>query len=376
MDFNPSDEQVMVRDLARGILAEELTPERLKRLERDEEWIDRPLWATFADAGLLGLAVPAPLGGMGFGLLETCALLHEVGRAVAPLPLLPSLLGALAIAAFGDEAQKRAWLPPLAAGELILTVALEDAASSDPAAPATRARAERDGFVLDGEKRLVPAAALARRVLVPASTGDGVGIFLVDPRAAGVHLVPRRISTGEPLFTLTLAGVRASADDLLGGGPRGDGAARWLYERALAAVCATQVGVSERALELVAAYVREREQFGVPIGAFQAVQHRAADCYIDLEAMRWATWRTAWRLAADLPATRETAVAKFWAAEGGARIAAAAQHLHGGIGVDMDYPLHRYFLWSKALELTLGGATPHLVRLGRDMARTGPQELA
>jgi alkylation response protein AidB-like acyl-CoA dehydrogenase len=113
-------------------------------------------------------------------------------------------------------------------------------------------------------------------------------------------------------------------------------------------------------------------QFGVPIGSFQAVQHRLADCYIDLEAMRWVTWRAAWRLAERLPATRETLVAKFWAAEGGARITAAAQHLHGGIGVDVDYPIHRYFLAAKALELGLGGATQQLARLGRDLARTPP----
>jgi alkylation response protein AidB-like acyl-CoA dehydrogenase len=136
-----------------------------------------------------------------------------------------------------------------------------------------------------------------------------------------------------------------------------------------------QLGVSERALDMTARYVRERLQFGVPIGSFQAVQHRAADCYIDLEAMRWTTWRAVERVADGVPAARECAVAKFWAAEGGARIAAAAQHLHGGIGVDLDYPIHRFFLRSKALELALGGATPTLARLGRDLASTGPEEL-
>jgi alkylation response protein AidB-like acyl-CoA dehydrogenase len=137
-----------------------------------------------------------------------------------------------------------------------------------------------------------------------------------------------------------------------------------------------QLGVSEKALEMTARYVRERVQFGVPIGSFQAVQHRLADCYIDLESMRWTAWRAVERIAAGLPSTRETAVAKFWCAEGGARIAAACQHLHGGIGVDLDYPIHRYFLRSKTLELALGGATPHLVRLGRDLATSTPAEPA
>jgi alkylation response protein AidB-like acyl-CoA dehydrogenase len=222
----------------------------------------------------------------------------------------------------------------------------------------------------------VCAAHLAQRILVPAATGEGAGIFLVDPRASGVTLTRQRTSTGEPLFSVTLSGARVDQRDVLGGDTRSGGeAANWMYERALVATCATQVGVSEKTVEQTSRYVCERVQFGVPIGSFQAVQHRLADCYVDLEAMRWVTWRAAWRLAHGVAAARETAVAKFWAAEGGARIASSAQHLHGGIGVDLDYPVHRYFLWSKALELTLGAAAPHLARLGRDMARTGPQEM-
>ena len=377
MDFTFSDEQIMVRDLARGILAKEVTPERLKKSEASAEWFDPALSATFAGAGLLGLAVPADLGGMGFGFEELCTLLHEVGRAVAPVPVLPSLvLAGLAITAFGTGAQKKEWLPPLATGEVILTAALVDAASADPAAPATRARQRSGTWVLDGEKRLVSAVALARRILVPAATEEGVGIFLVDPRAEGVALTPQRTSTGEPLFTVTLSSARVGERDLLGDDARAGGeTAHWVHERALVALCATQIGVSEKALEITSGYVREREQFGVPIGSFQAVQHRAADGYIDLESMRWVTWRAAWKLARGLPAAREAAVAKFWAADGGARIASAVQHLHGGIGVDLDYAIHRYFLWSKALELALGGAMPHLARLGRELARTRPQAL-
>ena len=201
-------------------------------------------------------------------------------------------------------------------------------------------------------------------------------MFLVDPAAAGVTLARHGTSTGEPLCTVELSGVQAGESDVLGGSVETGGRMiAWLYDRALVGICATQVGVSEKALELTTAHVREREQFGVPIGSFQAVQHRCADSYSDIEAMRWVTWRAAWKLASGLPAAREAAVAKFWAAEAGARIAAAAQHLHGGIGADVDYPVHRCFLWSKTLELSLGGANRHLARLGSDMARTGPEEL-
>jgi 3-oxocholest-4-en-26-oyl-CoA dehydrogenase beta subunit len=377
MDFTFTENQTTVRDLARGILESEVTPDRLKRLESAGTWFDAPLWATLAEAGLLGLPVPVEEGGMGFGLLELAVLLEEIGRVLAPVPALPALvLGALPIAAFGTEAQRQDWLGPLAAGEVILSAALADAAAPDPAAPATTARRDGPTWRLDGRKELVPAADLAARILVPAATAEGVGVFLLDPGAAGVTRTSRTTTTGEPLATLELAGARVADADLLGGDAReGGDVARWMHERALVGLCATQVGVSDKALQTTAAYVRERVQFGVPIGSFQAVQHRMADGFIDLAAMRWTTWRAAWRLVAGLPALRETAVAKFWAAEAGARIAASAQHLHAGIGVDMDYPIHRYFLWSKSLELALGAAPAHLVRLGRDLAASGPTDL-
>jgi len=377
MDFTFSDDQNAVRDLARGILEKEVTIERLKRLERDREWHDPPLWTTLAEAGLLGLVVPALHGGMGLGLLEACVFLQELGRVVAPGPFLPTLLAALAIADAGTEAQQRDWLAPVATGDAVLGLALVDASSSDPLRPAAQAERQGQGWILNGEKRWVSAADSARRILLPASAGDESRVFLLDPAARGVTRSPQRLSTGEPVFTLTLAGVHLDEAEVLPGGTHGAGIVlQRLSESTLIAHSAMQLGVSERTLEMTARYVRERLQFGVPIGSFQAVQHRAADCYIDLEAMRWTTWRAAEQVAHRSPAARECAVAKFWAAEGGARIATACQHLHGGIGVDLDYPIHRYFLRTKTLELALGGATPHLVRLGRSLAQNGPAELA
>jgi alkylation response protein AidB-like acyl-CoA dehydrogenase len=342
--------------------------------------VDDALWSTLAEANVLGLAVPESLGGMGLGLLELCVLLEEIGRAVAPVPVLPALvLGGLPLARFGSPAQQQRWLPALARGEIVLSAALEDAASAEPARPATRARRDDRGgsFRLSGRKRLVPVAGRAARVLVPAATDEGVGIFLVDPAAAGVRLGFGRTSSSQPLFEMILDDAPVADVELLGGDARGgDRVAAWLHDCATVATCATQVGVSERAIEITTGYLKEREQFGAPIGSFPAVQQRAADAWIDLQAMRWTTWRAAWLLAEGLPASREAAVAKFWAADAGSRIANTTQHLHGGLGVDLDYPIHRYFLWSKALELAWGGATPQLARLGAEMARSGPQELA
>jgi len=368
MDFKPTDEETMVRDLARGILAKEVDADRVKAIEQSGSWHDERLWATLAEAGLLGIAVGEEQGGMGLGLLELCVLCEEIGRVVAPVPVVTSLvLGGMAIVELGTDAQKRRWLTGLVAGEVLLTAAVD----GGDVTRGVRASREAGGYVLSGRKSLVAGADHASCVLVPARTDDGVAIFLVDPRATGVRVVTAKASRGESLCELTLEGVRISDDDVLGGpdaGRKVPAVLAALRDRATVATCALQVGVSARALEITAAYVRDRQQFGVPIGSFQAVQHRLADAYIDVEAMRWVMWRAAWKLARGLNAEREVAVAKFWAAEAGARVLASAQHLHGGIGVDVDYPIHRYFLWSKALELSFGSAPEQLVRLGRDMA--------
>jgi len=377
VNFAFTEEQEAIRALASEILAAEMTAERIKAAEREAAWIDAALWQKLAEANLLGVSIPERFGGMGMGFLELCVLLQEVGRAVAPGPWLATLVhGALPLAEFGSDAQRSAWLPRVAAGAAQLAAALEDAGSADGAPPATRARREAGGLVLDGAKRGVLGAGSADLLLVPASEEHGLGIYLVDPKARGVALTASVTSTGEPLFDVTLSGVRVSEDARLGGA-EADGAAilRWLAPRALTAVAALQAGVSDSALRITAGYVKERVQFGVPIGSFQAVQHREADGFIDLEALRWTLWLAAWRLAEGLPAERDAAVAKFWAAESGSRIASASLHLHGGLGSDVDYPIHRHFLWSKALELQGGGASASLARLGADLAETGPGEI-
>jgi alkylation response protein AidB-like acyl-CoA dehydrogenase len=378
MDFDFTEEQSALRDLAGEILEREVTQELLRSLEAGDGWVAHDLWKKLADANLLALAVPEALGGMGYGLVELCILLEQVGRAVAPVPAFATLvLGGLPIAHHGTEEQQRRWLPPMAAGDLFLTGALVDADSADPARPATTATRNGGGYRLSGAKRFVPHLDLAERVVVPATTEDGVGLFLVDPKTPGASAVRQEITNGEPVFEVTFANVQVPATDLLGDDAAG-GAARvaWLHDCALIALAASQLGVSSQALDITTGYVSQREQFGAPIGSFPAVQHRCADMYMDLNALRWTTWRAACRIDRGVDASRDAMVAKIWVGEAGSRIANGSQHLHGGAGVDRDYPLHRYFLWSKALELSLGAAMPQLARLGRDMARTGPKELA
>ncbi|HUE29819.1 MAG TPA: acyl-CoA dehydrogenase family protein [Verrucomicrobiae bacterium] len=364
MDFALTPEQEALRELARRILADHVTPERLAAVETQADWFDRAAWEALASARLLGTAVPEDTGGSGLGFLELCLVLEEVGRAVAPLPAWPTLvLGALPLARFGTREQRAAFLPGLASGELVLTAALAEPGADDLLHPTTAARRDGARWRLDGAKTCVPAAHLAARVLVPARTGAGQSaLFLVDPGGAGVRVERQTATNREPLGHLTLAG--ADGEEL----PGGAAALAWLVEHATVGLCAMQVGVTDRALRMTAEYATGRQQFGRPIASFQAVQQRAADAYIDAEAIRLTTWQAAWRLAADRPARTEIAIAKFWASEAAHRVVYAAQHLHGGIGVDVDYPLHRYYLWSKQIELTLGSGTRQLVRLGDELA--------
>jgi alkylation response protein AidB-like acyl-CoA dehydrogenase len=373
MDFSTSEEQQEVRDLARKILEELVTQERLRETEASDDGIDRRVWGELARANLLGVAIGEAWGGSDLGFFTLCILLEEIGRTVAPVPALPTLvLGALPIERFGSDAQKRRWLPGAAAGELFLSAALQEEGGGDAARPTTRARRGSGGFLLDGRKICVPAAHLASRILVPArGEDDATGVFLVDPGAPGVHLERQRVTDRQPHFLLRLEGARVADADVLGDPGQGAALVEWLALRATTAVCAVQVGVSERALRMTADYTASRVQFERPVGSFQAVHMRAADAWIQLEAMRLTTWDAAWRLDAGEPAEDAVRIAKFWAAEGGQFVGYAAQHLHGGIGIDVDYPLHRYYLWAKQNELTLGTASIQLEHLGARIAEGG-----
>jgi len=363
MDFTLTEEQETIAKLARELFGRRATPERLTELESDETRHDEALWKELAAVDLLGIALPEEFGGScvsGGGFVELGVLLSEVGAGVAPVPAYATLvLGADTIARHGSRQQQQRFLPGVVAGTRILSAGLAEPGRSDPTNPATTARRDGTNWRLDGTKELVPAAQLADTVVIPAITDDAeVGLFLVPTDAHGVEVRPVSTTNHEPHADVFLDGAIVSVEDRL------DGAIGSLYARALVGLCAIQLGVAERALKIAAEYTTGREQFGRPIGSFQAVQQRMADAFVDLEAIRWTTWHAAWLIAQGRPADRAARIAKFWAAEAGARVAATTQQVHGGMGIDITYPLHRYFLWAKHNELTLGSATAQLAAVG------------
>lgn len=360
MDFTHTDAQHDLGGLTRKILSDRVTHERLREVETGPNRLDRALWTQLAAAGVVAAALPESVDGGGFGLLEQCSVLIELGRTVAPVPYLACIvMAASAVARFGTEDQRARWAVPAGEGTLLLTAALTEDER-------TTARAAARGWVLNGTKVVVPAGPVADAFVVPAETSDGVLVFVVQADDPGVHLQRQDMVDGDSAGWLELTDVALDADRVLG--TDGTQVLTWLRDRGTVGVCALQLGVTERALELTADYGRERQQFGRAIGSFQAVAQRLADAYIDVEAIRLTLWQAAWRLSEGLDAATEVATAKFWAADGGHRVAHTAVHVHGGVGIDVDHPLHRYFVAAKRNEFELGAATAQLLRIGAALA--------
>jgi 3-oxocholest-4-en-26-oyl-CoA dehydrogenase beta subunit len=366
MDFSLSEEQIAVRDLAAQILADLTTQERMAAL--GDAGFDAQAWRALAQAGLLGVALPEDVGGAGLGFLGAHLLLEAVGAQAAPLPLWETIvMGALPLAHFGSQALRQRWLPGVIDGSVVLTAAVSEDGASDPAQPRTLARRDGDRWELDGTKGGVPFARIASAILVPAATQDGAtGVWLVASDADGVTITPQQVITGAPYGEVTLDRVAVDDEALLG---EVDGEAlRWLLEHGAAGLASLTSGLCAAVLRMSADYTSRREQFGRPVATFQAVAQRVADAYIDTEAAQLTSLQAAWRLTEGLPAADEVAIAKWWASEAGHRVVHAAQHVHGGVGVDREYPLHRYFAAVKQHEFLLGGGTPQLLRLGAAMA--------
>ena len=215
----------------------------------------------------------------------------------------------------------------------------------------------------------MPFADRAARILSTARLETGATVLLLlDPEAEGVCLARQQTTAGEPQFEITLEQARVARADLVTQGETAEHAARWIHERTAAALCAMAVGVADRMMRMTAQYTAEREQFGVKIATFQAVGHRAADCYIDVQCLTLLTQQAISLLAAERDASDQVRIAKVWAGDVLHRVSHAAQHLHGGIGVDRDYPLFRYCLWAKQLELTLGPSARLLAEIGEGIA--------
>jgi alkylation response protein AidB-like acyl-CoA dehydrogenase len=366
MDFTTTEAANDLGGLARSIVDAVCTPDRQRELDKLDERFDRELWTKLIDADILSTTAPESLGGGGFGVLEETAVLVALGRQIAAVPYVESIvLAAGALAKFGSEALQSEWATPAVTGEKILTVALDGEMGEGPV-QATSSGSDGSGYRLTGSRALVGYGPVADAFLVPAETDSGVKVFLVAASDAGVSMTSLDTTGHGSVGHLECHGAELDGSRIVGG----DEVESWLTTRATLARSAFQLGVLERALELTAEYAREREQFDRPIGSFQAVGQRLADGYIDVKGLRLTLTQAAWKVAEDIPAEIDVASAAFWAADAGHRVAHTIVHIHGGVGVDTDHPVHRYFLAAKETEFALGGATGQLRQIGRELAET------
>ncbi|MDX3521044.1 acyl-CoA dehydrogenase family protein [Streptomyces scabiei] len=370
MDFTFTEEQQAAAEAARAVFAGVApdgvpSPSLVPGAVADD--FDRALWTKLAGADLLSLLLDPAYGGSGLDPIALCLVLRESAKVLARGPLLESSAAAVAVQAHGSEELKADLLARVGRGEVVLTVAAHGLTGHDPAELAVTARRDPDGaWILDGVQTAVPWAQQADFVVVPATpSADGRAVLALVPRVhAGVTLAEQISTHGERLAELRLDSVRIPARDVIDA----EGAWERLRELLATGTCALALGLGEAVLGMTSEYAGKREQFGFPIATFQAVAVQAADRFIDLRAMEATLWQAAWRITSGaggaLPAAGDVSVAKIWAAEGVRRVVQTAQHLHGGFGADVDYPLHRYHAWAKHLELSLGPAAAHEEALG------------
>jgi alkylation response protein AidB-like acyl-CoA dehydrogenase len=370
MDVKFSAEQEMLRESARALLEKECPMSLVRAQLEDARGLPEALWQNMADLGWLGLIVPEQYGGGELGMVDLALVMEEMGRVLCPGPFLSTaVVGALAIRLGGSEAQRNDLLPALVRGELRIALAqLEEEADWEPAGVRIQARSEGGEFHLDGRKCFVADAPSADRLLVVVRTGSGsenpaqgISLLLVDADAPGVSI--RNVAFVEQtrkLAEVRFDGVRVSADALLGKKDEGWPLLERLHDHARVALCAELSGSAQRVLELSVAYAKTREQFGQPIGRFQAIQHKCADMLVASEGMRSAAYYSAWALDQDEPDGHSSAcLAKAHCSEAGVKVTGDGIQIHGGLGFTWEQDLHLYFKHARATELAFGSPALH-----------------
>ena len=363
MDFTTTEAANDLGGLVDTIVDSVCTPEHQRELDGLDQRFDKKLWGKLIDSDILSSAAASAVGGDGFGVLEQVAILVALGHQMAAVPYLESvMLASGALARFGSEQLQQDWGVPAIKGEKILTVALDGEMGEGP----VQALGDDGGYKLTGTRTLVGYGPVADGFLVPADTDSGTAVFLIAADDPGVTVTALQTTGFNSAGHLALDSVAVDGSRRVGGGE----VARWLGTLSTLGRSAFQLGVLERGLQMTAEYAREREQFDRPIGSFQAVAQRLADGYIDVKGLRLTLTQAAWKVSEDIPAEIDVASAAFWAADAGHRVAHTVVHVHGGVGVDTDHPVHRYFLAAKEAEFALGGATGQLRRIGRELAET------
>jgi alkylation response protein AidB-like acyl-CoA dehydrogenase len=360
MDFALSEEQEMLKKTARDFLDEKCPKVLVREMEADEKGYSPEMWQEMARLGWMGLVFPEKYGGSEMSFLDLAVLLEEMGRSCLPGPFFSSVvLGGLTILDAGSEEQKQEYLPGIASGEAIFTMALTESSARYDAGPIqVKATADKDGYIISGTKLFVPDAHIANYLLCVARTGGksekGITIFIVDANSPGLSNTVLKTIAGDKQCEVVFDRVKVPRKNILGQLGQGWGVVQRAVERAAVAKCCDLVGIVQRVLEMTLDYAKERKQFDRSIGSFQVIQHYCADMAVDVDGTRFSAYQAAWKLSEGLPCTREVAIAKAWAGEAYERVVTLAHQIHGAIGCTIDHDLQFYTKRGKADQLSYG----------------------
>lgn len=356
MDFSLSEDQRAIGEMADGLFRDNCSDEQMRDYDLAAKPFMDDVWQTCIETGLHALAIPEQFGGSGLGMTELFCVLEAQGASLAQVPIWEHQLAAYCLAEFAGEAH-RPLLEQAASGEGLLAVALNALNSS------LGIELRLDGLSLQGQVGAVAYAAQAQRLLVLAESATGPCLVVLDPHAQGVRLVEGVANNGVAVADVYCDKVNVAEVDVL---PLA--ATEWLEQRAIAALASLQLGVSVEQITRTAEYLKEREQFGRAIGTFQAVQMTMADCHIAVEALRSTLYQLLYRLDAGLPSPSEAFATQYLSCEAAHLVGHKTQHVHGGIGVDLTYPIHRFLYWSRHLSMVLGSSSGSIERLGNWLA--------
>lgn len=377
MDMGLNEEQEMLRKSARDFLEKECPKTLVKEMSEDEKGYTPELWQKMAGLGWMGLIFPSEYGGAGYSFFELSLLIEEMGRACLPGPFFSTvILGGLPILFAGTEEQKRDFLPKIANGETIFTLAwTESSASYEASAIATRASAEGDNYVINGTKLFTNDAQVADYIICVARTKDGtspedgITLFLVDAKSPGIKLAMLKTLGWDKQCEVLFENVKVPKANIIGQVDGGWQILQKVMEYAAVAKCADMVGCCEVSLEMAVDYAKERVQFGKPIGAFQAVQHHCANMAVDVDGCKYITYEAAWMLGEGLPATVLVSMAKSFVSDASHRVTLLNHQIHGGLGFCMDSDVHLYYRRTKAAAIAFGDAAFHQRVVGRELAK-------
>lgn len=375
MDFHLTEEQKILQKTARDFLQSECPSSFVLEMEADEKGYTQELWNKMAELGWMALIIPEAYDGVDAVLLDLVVMLEEMGRFCLPGPFFSTLTGALAILAGGSEKQKEDVLPRVASGQIILTTAFSESGNRtyDPFLVTLTANAVDKGFLMNGTKVFVQDAHVVDYMVCPVRTSDkpgnrkGISLLMIDAKTPGISVTPMKTLAGDKQFEVNFQGVEVPEDNLLGHKNRGDEILEQVLQEAAVCKCAEMMGGAQRVLNMATDYAKEREQFGRPIGSFQAVQHHCANMLMDIEGSRYMTYKAAWMLQEGISCAKQVSAAKAWTSEACKRVAGLGHQIMGATGYIIEHDMPLYSRRAKVAELALGDAGFHREVVAREL---------